>query len=287
MKRPVTKTHYRKIIPVMMATILIFCFDILTPLGVNEANLYLIPILLTIWIPGDRSTSIISIAAILLTFKGFYFSPEGIPMEIAIFNRFYVAIAIAVTWYILLKNKLKEKIVKQKNAALIKSASHFKLPTDSANVGVWSFTQQTQELEWSALHKRMWGYDEHHTDLSYEDWHSIILEEDKPLALKRVEDARINHTPYEVEYRIKRPNDKVIRWMKSFGQYYYNDAGEAVTLTGISIDISEQKSFTEELERKVSERAEELACGSKQLEETNKMLDLNSPALENANARLN
>jgi PAS domain S-box-containing protein len=179
-------------------------------------------------------------------------------------------------------------ITKQKESAeaLIKAASHLKLATDSANIGVWSLNVQTQDLDWNDLHKRMWGYDEHCTNLTFKDWHTIILPEDKELAFKRVEEARINKSLYEVAYRIKRSNDHVIRWMKAVGQYYYNDAGEAVTLTGISLDITEQTSFTEELEKKVTERTVELALRSKQLEAINKTLDVNIVALENANAEL-
>ena len=170
--------------------------------------------------------------------------------------------------------------------ALDKMGLHFKLATDSANVGVWSLNVQTEVLEWSDLHKKMWGYDEHRNDLTYVDWHKIIVDEDKALAFKRVEDAKVNHSLYEVEYRIKRANDNIIRWMKSFGQYYYNEAGLAITLTGISIDITDQKSFTEELEKKVSERTEELEIRTKQLEEINKTLDFNNITLENVNTEL-
>ncbi len=144
-------------------------------------------------------------------------------------------------------------ITKQKKSeeTLHKIAFDLKLATDSASVGIWSLDVKTDKLAWSDLHKRMWGYNEHRTDLTFEDWHKIILEEDKGLALKRVEDARISHTPYEVEYRIKRPNDNGIRWMKAVGQYYYNQAGEAETLTGISLDITQQKEAEEK--RKASE----------------------------------
>ncbi len=177
---------------------------------------------------------------------------------------------------------LKRTILEEKE----KIASHFKLATDSAKVGVWSLDVQTQQLEWSKLHKKMWGYDEHRTDLTFEDWHSIILTEDKASAFKKLEEARVNRSLYEVEYRIKRPNDNIIRWMRAVGHYYYNDAGEAITLTGISLDITEQKTFTEELENKVRDRTKELDLKSKQLEELNTTLDLNIIALENANAEL-
>ena len=159
-------------------------------------------------------------------------------------------------------------ITEQKIAqnSLDKMASHLKLATDSANVGVWSLCIQTQQLEWSALHKKMWGYDDKRTDLVYKDWHSLILPGDKELALKKLEDARINHTFYEVVYRIKRANDEAIRWMKAVGQFYYNKEGEAETLTGISLDITEQKNFTEALEQKVAERTKELSIKNKTFE---------------------
>ncbi|MBC7524650.1 MAG: PAS domain-containing protein, partial [Flavobacterium sp.] len=175
---------------------------------------------------------------------------------------------------------------KKSEESIAKIASHFKLATDSANVGIWSLNVQSQELEWSDIHKTMWGYDLNRIDLTFYDWHAIILEKDKELAFQRVEDARINHTEYEVEYRIKRANDNEIRWMKSFGKYYYDELGEAVTLTGISLDVTEQKSFTKELEKKVTERTKDLAIKTKQLEQINKKLDKNIIELENANVEL-
>lgn len=249
MKFQTMNTNYRDIFLVSFGTLVIFICDILTPLGTNLAALYLIPILLTIRISGRSFTTIISISTILLTFVGVFISPAGLQIKMAITNRLFITIGICVTWYILLKNKEKEKILSRQNAELMKSTSHLKLATDSANVGVWSLILQTQELEWSALHKKMWGYEEHRTDLTFEDWHTIILPEDKELAFKRVEDARVNNTLYEVEYRINRANDHVIRWMKAFGHYYYNDAGEAVTLTGISLDITEQKESEEKIKQ--------------------------------------
>jgi len=120
-------------------------------------------------------------------------------------------------------------------------ASHLKLATESANVGTWCLDFRSLTLDWSPLHKRMWGYEDDRTDLLYEDWHSIILPEDKAKAFQKVEEARVNHSFYEVEYRIARADDQSIRWIKSSGLYYYSPSGEALTLTGVSMDITRQK----------------------------------------------
>ncbi len=128
-----------------------------------------------------------------------------------------------------------------------KMASHLALATDSANVGTWSLDIKSQKLEWSDVHKRLWGYNEHAEDLTYQDWHNVIVQEDKEKAFQKIEEAKVNHTEYEAEYSIHRANDDVIRWMRSFGKYYYNDKGEAEMLTGISIDITEQKEAEEKI----------------------------------------
>ena len=93
----------------------------------------------------------------------------------------------------------------------------------------------------------MWGYDENREDLTYEDWHKVIVAEDKKMVFEKIEEAKINQNIYEVEYRIIRPNDNKIAWIKSTGQYHYDEFGVAHTLTGICIDISKQKKYDEEL----------------------------------------
>ena len=122
-----------------------------------------------------------------------------------------------------------------------KLAKQLKLATDSAKVGIWSLDIVSTKLEWSSIHKILWGYNEYAENLTYEDWHKVILPEDKELAFQRIEESKKNHSIYEVEYRIKRANDGSIVWIKSTGQYQYNEFGAALMLYGISIDITHQK----------------------------------------------
>ncbi len=68
---------------------------------------------------------------------------------------------------------------------LIKLATHLDLSTTSAGVGVWLLDINSGKLEWSTLHKRMWGYNENRTDLGYEDWHEVSILKIKKDALQR------------------------------------------------------------------------------------------------------
>ena len=141
-----------------------------------------------------------------------------------------------VTELVMTRKKIEASEKEQKNLAM-----YLKLANDSANVGSWSLDIVSSKLEWSNIHKIMWGYDEHCEDLTYEDWHKMIVPEDKELAFKKIAEAKVNHSLYEVDYRINRANDGAIVWIKSTGQYYYDEYGVAQTLTGISMDITAQK----------------------------------------------
>jgi len=122
-----------------------------------------------------------------------------------------------------------------------------KLATDSANVGIGSLNVKTEKLEWNGLMKKMWGYNEHIDNLTLEDWSKSILPEDKALTFQKLEESKNNHSIYDAEYRIKRANDGTILWMKSTGQYQYDEFGEAIILTGINLDITHQKEIDEKI----------------------------------------
>ncbi len=144
---------------------------------------------------------------------------------------------------------ISRDITEQVNSqeAIDKLARHLKLATDSAQVGIWSLDIASSKLDWSPIHKKMWGYKEDNMLLNYEDWYKVILPEDKELAFQKLEKAKIDYTIYDVEYRITRANDGKVVWIKSTGQYHYNESGVAHTLTGISIDITKQKMYDAEL----------------------------------------
>ncbi len=136
--------------------------------------------------------------------------------------------------------KAQEKI--EQSEKVLRQINHeLDLATSAAEVGIWSLDIASGLLDWSALHKKMWGYDGNGGDLLYEAWHSLILPEDRDLAFERMNLALSNKTIYEVDYRIVRADDGATRWIHSTGKYIYDDADVATSLTGVSMDITDQK----------------------------------------------
>jgi PAS domain S-box-containing protein len=139
------------------------------------------------------------------------------------------------------------KKIEANEIQLKKTSEYLQIATNAAEVGIWSLDMASQKLDWSALHKKMWGYDEQRTDLVYEDWHKVILTQDKKAAFAEIAKALDTKKNYEAVYRIKRDNDGEVRWMKSSGQYFYNEKEVPVMLTGVSFDITNEKIAAENL----------------------------------------
>jgi hypothetical protein len=126
---------------------------------------------------------------------------------------------------------------------------HLQLSTRAAHAGTWEVTTATQKLEWSALHKELWGYPEDFEGITPAHWQVAILPEDEPRVVAHFNQTEQQHLPVDVSYRIKRVNDGSIRWVRSIGSYTYNDAGEATSISGICLDITDQKLAEERLEQ--------------------------------------
>lgn len=128
--------------------------------------------------------------------------------------------------------------------------AHLQLATTASNAGTWQLDVKTQTLTWSEYHKKMWGYDPGQQNLVYEDWHKVIFPEDREDAFYQVARALETREQYEAVYRIKRAGDGVMRWMKSLGRYDYDANGDPLVLTGITIDITEERNAIEAIRQK-------------------------------------
>lgn len=106
--------------------IAIFILNLFFPLGIAGGVLYIATIMLTLWLPGRRYTSIAGITSLILTIIGFYLSPSANYAKTIFENRmaviFLVIAAIVFIWiYKTWEYKLKEN--EEKLVALFEAAT--------------------------------------------------------------------------------------------------------------------------------------------------------------------
>ncbi|HZY77910.1 MAG TPA: PAS domain-containing protein [Cyclobacteriaceae bacterium] len=156
-----------------------------------------------------------------------------------------------------------------------------RLAIESAQLGTYSLNFATNEVTVSDRYLEIWGLKEL---VSREEMIKLIEPADLAVRANAHEAAlKTGHLNYEV--RINRPDHKTC-WIKAVGTVLRDKDGKPATLVGMIQDITEQKIFSEELERQVQLRTEELQAASEEITATNEELAETNNKLVTANFEL-
>lgn len=143
----------------------------------------------------------------------------------------------------LVKNrKLKDEneVLKQTNETTQTLLTHLTLATTSANVGTWLYDPKKGSLVWSALHKKMWGYEPNKDHLLFEDWHRLIHRDDVQHCFDELEASLQEKRLFEAVYRIMPADGTTTKWIRSTGNFYFDESGVVSHMTGVTMDITDE-----------------------------------------------
>ncbi|MEH2193478.1 MAG: PAS domain-containing protein [Nostoc sp.] len=140
------------------------------------------------------------------------------------------------------------RLRKQTEAALAKSEEQLRLTLEFNHIGLWDWNIQTGEVIWNDNHFRLLGL-KPETSTNYQLWRNCVHLEDIDRIEQAVFNALAEHTNFEAEYRVIYP-DGTVHWLTGKGRGVYNEAGKAVRMLGIIIDISDRKTLERELAHK-------------------------------------
>jgi PAS domain S-box-containing protein len=115
-----------------------------------------------------------------------------------------------------------------------------------AQIGSWEFDVRSRHVTWSREKYRIFGLDPNSSAITYEDIIQRIHPDDQPLFEETVQEAISSGQPYDIEFRVIRPNGQ-IRYLESRGEAIINDQGQVIQLFGISVDMTERKRRQEAL----------------------------------------
>ncbi|MCG5548631.1 diguanylate cyclase [Halorhodospira halochloris] len=139
--------------------------------------------------------------------------------------------------------------------ALHKSQERLQLATEAAGIGIWERDLINDTFHWDERIPTIYGIKYADLPSNYEQWRKIVLAEDLPALERSFRQARINHTRFETDFRIHAGSGE-IRHIRGFGQYIYDNSGNAIKLVGVNEDITERKQVEHELAQS-KERLEE------------------------------
>jgi PAS domain S-box-containing protein len=233
---------------------LVFVLDVITPVGIEIWVLNLPVIVVPVLFRNLRLVVLLSLACSAMLVLGWVWSPPGgNPPLWDILNR---GMGLATLWLIAVMAIIMIKgSTRLDNAlrALEHIEERLRLAMEGAGMGAFDVNLRTGKVTWSATHLRLLGYEamsgrETTSDL----WRSCIHPDDLVRVLEAREQSLQRRSPYSIEYRIKRADNREIVWLAVFGRFYYKESGEAVRFLGVAFDITRRKQLEREaLQREV------------------------------------
>ena len=144
----------------------------------------------------------------------------------------------------------------QANAQLIQSAEDVANLQRIASIGTWELDPDTSKLHWSSEVHRIFGLDPSQFDGTFHAFIILVHPDDRPGVIAAQERALYESKPMDVEYRIIRPDGKVIH-VRDRGHLLRQNESPKPRLTGVVQDLTRYKEL--EAQREASRVREQIA----------------------------
>jgi two-component system sensor kinase FixL len=122
---------------------------------------------------------------------------------------------------------------------------HFRLRIEGFGVGTWDLDLETRELEWSETTRNLFGIPRDEA-ISYDLFLSLLEPEDRERTEREIARVTESGGKYDLAFKIS-GSQEAGRWVRSRGGLIRDSAGVARHLSGIILDIDEQKQLEEAL----------------------------------------
>lgn len=109
-----------------------------------------------------------------------------------------------------------------------------------AHLGSWNWDVETGEVKWSDELFRIFGYEPGAIAVTYDRFLASLHPDDHASVLAAINDAHLGTRPYDMEYRIVRPNGEV-RFIYARGDVHRDATGHPLSMAGTVLDITERK----------------------------------------------
>jgi PAS domain S-box-containing protein len=129
---------------------------------------------------------------------------------------------------------------KAADEALRESEQRLKLALEAGRMGAWQRNLKTGEMTWSAITQQIYGLKPGEFSGAFSEFEQLVHPEDRERVLEAITNAITGRGPYQVEFRIIRPNG-ALAWLESRGQLFLGADGQPERFTGVTVDVTERK----------------------------------------------
>ena len=189
-----------------------------------------------------------------------------------------------------LKKVVDEGVQQHQLVRDLELAHERKLSLDAARAGVWSWNPDTGDVIWDETMQRLYGLADDAFCGVFEEWTKLIHPEDLPCFRAAAGDAVHNGCEFDATFRALQ-SENHWRHFRAQAIPVRDDGGRVIRLTGLCLDLTEQKE-TENRLRRYADRLqsaqqaqalqiEEIDRQKRQLERRTAELDASNQELKN------
>lgn len=114
------------------------------------------------------------------------------------------------------------------------------LALEAGKMGVWDWEVATDRLTWSDELQKLFGLEPGTFRGTYEHYQELLHPLDRDQVLTTVQKAIAERQPYSVEHRVPLA-DGSFRWLLGKGQPFYDQNGQLLRMSGVTLDITERR----------------------------------------------
>jgi PAS domain S-box-containing protein len=143
-------------------------------------------------------------------------------------------------------SKIARDITEQRQARreLDEASERLRLALAASHLGDWSWDLETDVVKFSDTAARIFGIPGR--EMTWTEMRDLLAPEDRERAKVAIDQALHDHTDYDIEYRVIRP-DNSEAWISARGRGIYAPDGRVLGMIGFVQDISESKTTEETL----------------------------------------
>lgn len=138
-----------------------------------------------------------------------------------------------------------ESALRKSEQRLRHSEERLRVAATAAGIGVWHWRPGTTYVEVTANWRNLFGVAPE-VPVTIETWSACLHPEDRDRAVRELNASSDEHRDFNTEYRIVHP-DGTVRWVVDRGRARYDENGRPVNMTGVNVDITQQKAAQEAL----------------------------------------
>lgn len=142
-----------------------------------------------------------------------------------------------------INGQLQEEILhrQQVEASLRESEERWHLVLRGNNDGIWDWNVQTNEVFFSSRWKEMLGFADCEISNCLEEWLKRVHPDDLARVTAVIQDHFAKKTPFYISEHRVQCKDSSFKWILDRGQALWDEAGNAIRMTGSHTDITERK----------------------------------------------